>query len=58
MWKYERKRPLGRPQRRWENENEMNFKEARRECLVWTRLVYERNQWCAVVKRVMNFHCA
>ena len=53
MGKPEGKRPLGRPRRRWED-NEMNFQEVGRGGVDWIDLAQDRNRWRALVKAVMN----
>jgi hypothetical protein len=48
--KPEKKRPLGRPRRRWVNNIKMNIKYG----MDWILLVQGRVQWCAIVDIVMK----
>ena len=51
----ERKRPLGRPRRRWEDNIKMDFQEAGcRGCGDWVELAQDRERWRALVNAVMN----
>jgi hypothetical protein len=52
--KPERKRPLGRPIRRWENNVRMDLREMGSEVVDWIHLAQDRNQWWALVNTVMN----
>jgi hypothetical protein len=52
--KPEGKRPLGKPRRRWKNNNRMNLRERRWESVDWIHLAENRDQWRAVVNTVMN----
>ena len=50
MGKSERKRPLGRPKRRWEDNNKVDLQEVgwgRN----WIDLAQDRDRWRALVKR-------
>jgi hypothetical protein len=47
-------RPLGRPRRRWEDNNEMDLGEIGIEGTNWIRLAQDRVQWRAFVNTVMN----
>ena len=49
----ERKKPFGRPKRRWED-NKLDLKEIRWECMNWFNLSRNRNKWRAVVNTGMN----
>jgi hypothetical protein len=51
----ERKRPLGRPRRRWEDNIKMDLMEIRIDETNWIRLAQDRVQWRAFVNTVMNF---
>jgi hypothetical protein len=51
--KPERKRLLGRPRRRWEDIR-MDLKEIRWEDVDWIHLAQDRDQWGALVNKVMN----
>jgi hypothetical protein len=53
--KPEGKKPLGRPRRRWEDNIRIYLREIGWVCIDWTDLVQERDQWKALVKKVMNF---
>jgi hypothetical protein len=50
----ERKRQLGRPRRRWEDNIRMDLIEIEWEYLDWIHLAQDRDQWCALVDTVMN----
>jgi hypothetical protein len=54
VWKLEGKRVLGRPRRRWENNNKMDLQEVRYRGMDWIDLAQDRNRWLAVVNAVMN----
>jgi hypothetical protein len=49
-----RKRPLGKPRRRWEDNIKMDIKEIRSEVVDCMHLAQDRDQWWAVVSTVMN----
>jgi hypothetical protein len=49
-----RKRSLGRPRRRWEDNIRMDIREVEWEGVDWMHLVQDRDQWRAVVNMVMN----
>ena len=55
MEKPERKRPLGRPRRRWEDNIKMDLKEVGWGGLDWIDLTQDRDRCLAVVNAVMNF---
>ena len=55
MGKPERKRPLGRPRRRWEDNIKMDLEEVGRGCGDWMGLAQNRDRWRALVSTVMNF---
>ena len=55
LGKPERKRPLGRPRRRWEDNIKMDLEEVGRSCGDWTELAQDRDRWRALVSTVMNF---
>ena len=43
--KPERKRPMGRPRRRWEYNIKMDLEEVGRGCGDWMELVQDRDRW-------------
>jgi hypothetical protein len=53
--KPERKRPVGRPRRRWENNSKMDLQEVGCEVMDWIDLAQDSNSWRALVNMVMNF---
>ena len=52
--KSERKRPLGRPRRRWEDNIKLDIQEMGCECMDWIDLAQDREMWRALVNAVMN----
>jgi hypothetical protein len=52
--KRERKRPLGRPRRRWEDNIKMNLQEVGVSCGDWMELAQDRERWRALVGTVRN----
>jgi hypothetical protein len=50
----ERKRPLGRPRRRWEDNIELDLREMGIGGANWFQLAQDRVQWRAFVDTVMN----
>jgi hypothetical protein len=50
----EGKRPLGRPRRRWVDNNKMDLRERRWDGIDWIDLAQDRDQWRALVNTVMN----
>jgi hypothetical protein len=52
--KPEGKRPLGRPRRRWEDNNKMDFQEVGGACGDWMELAQDRYGWRALVSMVKN----
>jgi hypothetical protein len=50
----ERKRPLGRARRRWEDNIKMGFRERRINGANWIQLAQDKVQWLAFVNMVMN----
>jgi len=50
----EGKRPLGRPRRRWNDNNKMDLKERGIDGANWIQLPQDRVQWRAFVNTVMN----
>ena len=53
--KPERKRPLVRPRRRWEDNIKMDLQEMGGGCGDWIELAQGRDRWRALVSTVMNF---
>ena len=53
--KTERKGPLGRPRRRWEDNIKMDLEEVGRGCGDWMELAQDRDRWRALGSTVMNF---
>ena len=53
--KPERKRPLGGPRCRWEDNIKMDLQEVGRGCGDWMELAQNRERWRALVNNVMNF---
>jgi hypothetical protein len=52
--KPEVKRPLGRPRRRWVDNIKIDLREIGWGGMSWTDLAEDRDQWRALVNRVMN----
>jgi hypothetical protein len=52
--KPEKKRPLGRPRRRWEDNIKMDLQEVGSGCMDWIELAEDRDRWRAIVNAVMN----
>jgi len=50
----ERKRPLGRNKRRWEDNIKMDLQKMGCEGMDWIDLVQDRERWRALVHAVMN----
>ena len=50
----EGKRPLGRPRRRWEDNNEMDLQEFGCGRMDWIDLAQDRDRWWSFVNKVMN----
>ena len=49
------KRPLGRPRRRWENNNRMDLEEIGINAGNWVDSAQDRNYWRALVNAALNF---
>jgi hypothetical protein len=52
--KPERKRPLGRPRRRWEDNIKMDLQEIGRGCGEWIEYAQNRDRWRAFVSTVKH----
>jgi hypothetical protein len=52
--KSERKRPLGRPRLRWEDNIKMNLQEVECGGMDWIELAQDTDRWRALVKVIMN----
>jgi hypothetical protein len=52
--KPERKRPLGRPRRRWEDRIRMDLREIGWVSVDWIQLAQDRDRWRALVNTVLN----
>jgi hypothetical protein len=52
--KPEGKRPIGRPRRRWEDNNKMDLQEVGCRGMDWIELAKDRDRWRAIVNAVMN----
>ena len=52
--KPERKRPLGRPRRRWEDSMKMDLQEVGCGGMDWMELAEDMDRWRALVTAVMN----
>jgi len=52
--KHERKRPLGRPRRRWEDNIKLELQEVGCGGMDWIELAQNRDRWRAFVNLMMN----
>jgi hypothetical protein len=50
----ERRRPLGRPRRRWEDNIKMDLQKVGWGCMDWIDMAQDRDRWRALVSAVMN----
>jgi hypothetical protein len=50
----EGRRPLGKPRRRWEDNNKMDLQEVGWEGMDWIDMAQDRDRWRALVNAVMN----
>ena len=55
MGKLEKKRPLGRLRRRWEDNIKMDLQEVGYRDMDWIELPQDKDSWRALVTAVMNF---
>jgi hypothetical protein len=49
-----KRRPLGKPKHKWEDNNKMDLREIGRGGMDWIDLARDRDQWWALVNAVMN----
>jgi hypothetical protein len=54
MGRPERRRPLSRPRRRWEDNIKMDLQEVGWEAMDWIGMAQDRDSWRALVNAVMN----
>ena len=54
MWRPERRRLLGRPRRRWEDNIKMDLQELGCGGVDWIDVAQGRDRWRALVNAVMN----
>jgi hypothetical protein len=54
VWRPERKRPLGRPSHRWEDNIKKDLREIGIDGANWIQLAQDRIRWRAFVSTVMN----
>jgi hypothetical protein len=52
--KPERRRHLGRPRRRWEDNIRMDLREVACGCVDWMELAQDTDKWRVLVSAVMN----
>jgi hypothetical protein len=52
--KPEGERPLGRPRRRWVDNDKLDLREIGWDGMVWIDVAQDRDQWRALVNTVMN----
>jgi hypothetical protein len=52
--KFEGKRPLGRPRRRWQNNIKTDLQEVGFRSMDWMKLAQDRDRWRTLVNVVMN----
>jgi hypothetical protein len=56
--KPEGRRPLGRPRRRWEDNNKIDLREIGWGGMDWIDLAQDKDRWRALVNAVMNLRVA
>jgi len=56
--KPERKRPLGRPRRRWEDNIKMDLQEVGCGPMDWIEMAQDRDRWRTLVNAVMKLRVA
>jgi hypothetical protein len=56
--KLERKRPFGRPKRRWEDNIKMNLREIGLEGVDWIPMAQDEDRWRTAVNTIMKFWVA
>ena len=54
LGKRDGKRPLGRPERRWEDNIKMDLREVGCGGMDWIELAQDRDRWWTLVNAVMN----
>jgi hypothetical protein len=54
MGRPEGRKPLGRPRRRWDDNNNMDLQEVGWGGMDWIDMAHDRDRWRAVVNTVMN----
>jgi len=54
LGKHKKKRPLGRPRHRWEDNIKMDLKEMGCGGMDWIELAQDMDRWRALVNAVMN----
>jgi len=54
VWKPERKRPLGIPRRRWEDNIKMDLQEVGCRSMDWIDVAQDRDRWRALANSVKN----
>jgi hypothetical protein len=54
MGKPERKRPLGRPRRTWEDNIKMDLREIGWGSMDWIALAHNRDQWMVLLNTIIN----
>jgi hypothetical protein len=52
--KPEGKKPLGRPRRRWVDNIKMDLRDTGWDGMDWIQLAQDRDQWRALMNKVMN----